>query len=181
MNDLNDTNVSNQIDHAPPLTTILKFTKASWIARVILACSFAIALSLPLIVVVFGSVGSFIRYTRGETLGFDELDKSFGDVTVGGNRTISFTLTNNSWSPIKILGCSVGCACTIPETLPMTVGPRETRPFRYTMRTSKTSKPEPLVLESILYTNNPRQREIHLTLSAILKARVPFPVGGPNP
>lgn len=173
-----DLDVTTQSSTCPEATTMVRTNRLSVVGRAVFAVSLSIALFFLTIGVTFGSVGTFIRYSRGETLVVDELDKSFGDVTVGENSTISFKLTNIGWSPIKILGCSIGCACTVPETLPMVVSPGETRPFRYTLRTRETSRPESIFLKSVLYTNIPRQREIHVTLSAVLKARDSSPTGG---
>jgi hypothetical protein len=71
----------------------------------------------------FGSQAAAVGYLRGEIIHADARIKSFGDQPIDTKTEVSFVLTNLTSRPIKIVGSSTTCSCTIAENLPMTIVP----------------------------------------------------------
>src|SRR6202034_3578924 len=95
--------------------------------------------------------------------------KSFGVATPGDRIDAFFMLANRGNDSIRILGCNASCNCVIPNDLPFTLGPSEKRKFFVsihmpTLEQMRTQKSTHLDLALTLFTSNPAQSRIRLSL-----------------
>ncbi len=139
-------------------------------AVILISTNLALLVMAVWAIASFGSIrGAVGYYLRGETLFFDSTEKSFGVASPGEKVTVAFRLTNRGRKPIRVLGCSAICTCTLPTDLPFTLGPNESRDVTLSIREPKRqvpqpSKPKDLSLEVTLFTNNAAQSRIPLTV-----------------
>jgi hypothetical protein len=122
----------------------------------------------------FGSIREAASYyLRGETLFVDSTTKSLGAAAPSEELPVSFRLTNRGKQPIRIVGCKTSCNCMLPRDLPFALAPHEVREFTLSIRMPSPanfrSQAGRLELQLILFTNNPQQPRI--PLSIIGKAR----------
>jgi len=125
----------------------------------------------------FGSIGGAISYyLKGETLFLDSTEKSLGIVSPGDQVGVTFKLTNRGRKQIRILGCQASCSCMIPDDLPFVLSPDESRDFTLSIRTPKPrgasdKKSIGMNLELTLFSNNPMQSRITLTIKGEIRDR----------
>jgi hypothetical protein len=74
---------------------------------------------------------------RGELLTVDPAVSDVGEATAGTARSFLVRLVNHSDQPIRVVGGTSSCACTVTSDLPMTVPPpREARSIEIRMKFS---------------------------------------------
>lgn len=64
------------------------------------------------------------------------------------------------------------CNCIVPDDLPFTLGPSETRGFKVSVRTEirKAGSPSELIDQPVtLFTTSPAQAEVHLTIKGEIR------------
>jgi hypothetical protein len=119
----------------------------------------------------FGSIREAASYyLRGETLFVDSTRKSFGAAAPGEELPVSFRLANRGNRPIRIVGCKTYCNCMLPNDLPFTLAPHQTRDFTLSLQMpgpeyAGSRASGRLELQLILFTNNPLQSRIALSIS----------------
>jgi len=111
----------------------------------------------------FGSFAAAMSAMRGDVLLVDQPLKSVDGIRPGTRVALRYALTNASNRPIKLIGVSTSCTCTLVEGLPITLAPSETRSITATITTREG---ESVLDGSIrLYTDHPRSAEIVLGYS----------------
>ena len=107
----------------------------------------------------FGSVSASLAYLRSEQLLIDQANKATTG-EAGGQVQISYDLTNWTDHPVRLLGSSTSCTCTILDGLPMTLAASETKAV---VATIVLDKAETRLAGSILvFTDDRRTPEIRL-------------------
>ena len=108
----------------------------------------------------------------GQVIAVDATTKSFGIVAPGDPIALTFHLTNRGSRPVRFVGCRAYCNCINPAELPFTLGSHESRDFAISLsnpvreaRTRNRAIEQPLVL----YTTNPAQAEIPLTIKGQIR------------
>lgn len=138
----------------------------------------ASGLGLVLLTVAIWAAGGFdaalraYLYMSGETLFIDSTTKSFGSVRAGDPTSVSFQLTNRGTEPVRIVGCLAYCNCIVPADLPITLNPSESRDFIISIHTFQRggeSGTRPFNQPVNLYTTNPAQAEIPLTVKGVVQ------------
>jgi len=121
----------------------------------------------------FGSLAAALSATQGDSLLVDQRLKSVDGIRPGSRVALRYALTNASGRPIKLIGMSSTCSCTVMEDLPMTLAVSETRSVTAMIRTREG---ESVLDGSIrLYTDDPRSAEIVLGYSLRLTPRSHHP------
>ncbi len=109
----------------------------------------------------------------GHALFVDSATKSFGVVEEGDPASVLFRLTNRGGEPVRVVGCMVYCNCIVPDNLPFTLSPSETRGFKISVRTriSKMGSPSESINQPVtLFTTSRVQAEIHLTINGEIRS-----------
>jgi hypothetical protein len=125
----------------------------------------------------FGSIQQAVGYyLRGETLSADMAEKSFGIVSPGDPIRVPFKLTNRGRESVRVLGCSASCICILPDDLPFTLNPNESRDFVLFVSNPKPGergsiKPSSLRFDITLFTNDPTQRRLPLVIKGEVRDR----------
>ncbi len=149
-------------------------TKPFRLVRVSSAAIVAGSLVLAFLIFATWAWGGFdwIRvaygYITGETILVDSHTKSFGVIPPGGSVTVTFKLTNLGHDAIRIVGCRSGCPCMVPDDLPFVLHSKESRDFTVSIGASenvRTSSVKTRRLRLTLFTTNPSQSQIPLTVS----------------
>ena len=111
----------------------------------------------------FGSMSAALAYLRGERLLVDESSKTIDDVRSGSEIVVRYGFTNWAAHPVKLLGMSSSCSCTVVEDLPMTLAASETKAVSVKI---KVDEGRPDFTGSIrVFTDDPRSPEIILSYS----------------
>jgi hypothetical protein len=66
----------------------------------------------------FGSVSATVDSRRGQSLLVDERAKSVSGVQAGSQVVVSYAVTNISDRPVRLIGASSSCSCTVIQDLP---------------------------------------------------------------
>jgi hypothetical protein len=125
----------------------------------------------------FGSVQQAVGYyLRGETVSADTAEKSFGIVSPGDPIKVLFKLTNRGREPVRVLGCDASCICIVPDDLPFSLDPNESRDFVVSIWNPKPGergsiKPSSLRFDITLFTNDPMQRRLPLVIRGEVRNR----------
>lgn len=130
----------------------------------------------------YGSVGNALAALRGEILVAHPATYRFGPVEPGRKITFEYKITNLSSAPVRLVGSHSSCSCTVPDRLPQTLAPRETRAVRIRFdvpeRMPATAEGTPIQQEVVIYTSDPSRPQI--TLALVGEVRRPDPSGGPR-
>ncbi len=86
----------------------------------------------------FGSVSAALASLRGERLSVSPGLIDMGEGAPAETRAASVELTNRTEQPIRLIGGSADCSCTVLGDLPVTVPPGESRSITITMNLPKT-------------------------------------------
>jgi hypothetical protein len=78
----------------------------------------------------FGSPRSAIEYVAGKSVLVRSQQRFAGEVSQSETATAIFDLQNASSKPIRVLGAKASCRCVAIDDLPLTLGPKETKPIR---------------------------------------------------
>jgi hypothetical protein len=90
-------------------------------------------------VVHFGSMDAAIAALRGERLSLDPAMVDMGQGVPGEERDASVELTNRTDKPIRLIGGTADCSCTVLGDLPVTIPSGESRSITVTMRLPKSA------------------------------------------
>ncbi len=130
----------------------------------------AISSSLTLIILAalagygrfrFGSFSAALDFARGEAILVDERAKMISGVHPGNQIVATYSLTNNSGRPLKLIGVVPSCTCTTVESLPLTLAPSETKTITARIKFSEAA---PNFSGSMrLFTDEPSSPEIVLS------------------
>lgn len=107
-----------------------------------------------------GSLTSALTHGRGNPLVVDQAMKTMVDVRPGAVVVVNYLLTNTSSRPIRVVGVSPSCTCTVVGDLPMTFAAFETRAITANIHTSEGNPP--LDGSITLFTDQPSASEILL-------------------
>lgn len=135
----------------------------SWLMRSALYANFALAACIVWAYVSFGSIRSALEFARGQRLVLETRSRSIGNVKPGSQLEITFNIANRGPQPVRIVGCGMACIGRAINDLPMLVEPRGTRPFA--IRLVMHRRPGAFEMPVILYTNDPAEPELTLTIS----------------
>ena len=108
----------------------------------------------------FGSVSATVDSLRGQLVLVDEHAKSISGVQAGSQVVVSYALTNISDRPVRLIGASPSCSCTVIQDLPMTLAASETRTVSARITTSEDNPNSSGTIR--LFTDEPRSPEIAL-------------------
>jgi hypothetical protein len=75
----------------------------------------------------YGSPTAALAQLRGERLSVSPGVVNFGDATGGETREAEIELTNRTEQPLRVVGGTYDCSCTVLHDLPLTMAPGETR------------------------------------------------------
>lgn len=99
--------------------------------------SAAAALTCLLVVVAwlgFGSTAAALAYFRGENLTVSPRMLDLGECTPGETRTSMVEVWNWTDRPVRLVGGTADCSCTVLDDLPVRIPPGESRPITITVR-----------------------------------------------
>ena len=85
---------------------------------------------------------------------------NLGDVASGRVNTCSYVIKNTNQVTVTLLGSKPSCSCTIVDGLPAKLAPSEEKEIR--LRIAAPEEPVPFFGNVILYTDDPRCRELGL-------------------
>ncbi len=152
-------------DTATTPTTVVTTRKGlSWLAT---ACMFFAFTVLGLVVWAFawcGSIAAAVHFARGDVVLARSYSASCGPILPGQSKTVAFELTNHASVPIRFLGRKTTCSCTVPEPMPFTMQPGESRPFSVEIKINAGAKPEALAQPVTLYSNSTGQSKLELLI-----------------
>jgi hypothetical protein len=77
----------------------------------------------------FGSLPAAIAYFRGERVSVEPRLIDVGEGAPGQSREVSVTVMNWTEQPIRLVGGTADCSCTVLDDLPVTIPGRESRSF----------------------------------------------------
>ena len=127
----------------------------------------------------YGSIGNAIAALRGEVLIVHPETHRFGPVEPGQKVTLEYTLTNLRPVPVRLVGSHSSCSCTVPDRLPQTLGPWETRAVRVRFDTPEqipaAAEGTQFHQEVVIYTSDPSRPQV--TLALVGEVRRPNPSG----
>ena len=111
----------------------------------------------------FGSIAAAFSAMRGDLLLVDQPLQSVDGIRPGARVTLRYTFTNVSGHPIKLIGATSSCTCTMMEDLPLTLAASETRSVTAIIKTRES----PPVFDGsiVVYTDERRCAEIVLGYS----------------
>ncbi|MBI2805192.1 MAG: DUF1573 domain-containing protein [Planctomycetes bacterium] len=101
---------------------------------------FAISISLYAIAFAgYGSIPAAIAHLRGERISVQPRLADVGTGTLGDQREAEIDVTNWTEHPIRLIGGTADCSCTVLGDLPLTIPPNETRTVKVDV--AMTGKP----------------------------------------
>ena len=119
---------------ARPDLAVLKDKPASTLTAAVVpaACGFGgvVALSglvLGLAYFTFGSVPAAVAYFRGERVSVLPRLVDVGEGFLGERRSVNVELANWTDKPIRVIGGTADCSCSVLADLPMTIPPKQVR------------------------------------------------------
>jgi len=115
----------------------------------------------------FGSIRGAISYANGRCLSVEEESKSFGTLEPGQEAVVTYHIVNHGRSPVRIIGCRIGCIGRPADALPFTIEPRGSAPLRLLIRAP--SARSPTTFPVLLYTNDTSQPQLRLTLTGVVE------------
>ncbi|MBI2807076.1 MAG: DUF1573 domain-containing protein [Planctomycetes bacterium] len=86
----------------------------------------------------YGSIDAALASLRNERLSLQPALVDMGEGIAGEERDASVELTNWTEHPIRLIGGTADCSCTVLGDLPITIPPGESRSITVTMRLPKT-------------------------------------------
>ncbi len=75
----------------------------------------------------FGSVPAAVAYFRGERVSVEPRLVDVGEGTAGESREVAVIVSNWTDQPIRLIGGTADCSCTVLDDLPVTIPPKESR------------------------------------------------------
>jgi hypothetical protein len=111
----------------------------------------------------FGSIPKAVASLRGENLIADELSKIV-NVDSGKPFSIDYTITNLTFSPIKLIGANMSCSCTSIDDLPLTIAPSKSRTIKVNVNAPGGESNFSGQVE--LFTDDPHRRTLVLAFVA---------------
>lgn len=108
----------------------------------------------------FGSTRAAVAWWTGKFLAVDASQKNFGVGVVGERKSVTFQITNIGPSAIRLVGFRSGCACTMPERLPIILAAGQSIPFRVNIQLIKEDLD--FAMPFAIYTSSITQRELWL-------------------
>jgi hypothetical protein len=109
--------------------------------------------------------GTTARDQKGGALSVDAPVKSFGDAPSGKRVAVTFTLTNRSARPIRVVGATLFCGlhgCLAIDNLPLEIPPLSNRDFVVCV---ETRGPGQLAGELTLFSDSPGQPQTVLGIN----------------
>lgn len=73
----------------------------------------------------FGSVAAAVAYFRGERVSVQPRLVEVGEGVPGEQRTVTVELANWTDKPVRLIGGTTGCSCTVLNDLPLTIPAKE--------------------------------------------------------
>jgi hypothetical protein len=86
----------------------------------------------------FGSHAAAIAFLRGERMSVGPRLADLGEAAPGDSRDATVVLWNWTDSPVRLIGGTADCSCTVLNDLPVTIPARESRPVTVRVRMSAT-------------------------------------------
>ena len=102
----------------------------SWFAALLISVNLLLAIAVVGALLWFGSLATAVQVLGGRPLVVDATTKSFGVAEPGQTVEVTFNLVNYGSQPCRIVGATVGCACTVPQDVPFSIAPGETKSLR---------------------------------------------------
>ena len=136
-----------------------------WPIAVIVSTNLILLLLLGWVFVRFGSVSACAGLRQRARLTVDVAERSFGILAPGESKTLSYRLSNYDIMPVRIVGAATGCSCHTPEDeeLPFEISAGGSKTF--TIKFHAYGDPRAVSLPIDLYTNNPAQPKLVLTIA----------------
>ena len=92
------------------------------------------AILLGLAIFGFGSVAAAIASLRGERISIHPRLADVGAAEIGTDRQVKVEVTNWTDQPVRLIGGTQDCSCTVLADLPVTVPPQQTRSLAVNIR-----------------------------------------------
>jgi len=92
------------------------------------------ALLIGLVTVSFGSVPAAIAHLRGDRISVQPSVIDVGKGESGAEREISVKVANWTDKPIRLIGGTTDCSCTVLNDLPVTIPAKQSRPVTVSLR-----------------------------------------------
>lgn len=137
-----------------------------WLATTALFLGLTLAGLAVLAAVRFGSIRSAIGYARGQYIVADHATKSFGVASVSDWPSVTYTITNQTPGAVRLAGCNTVCTCTVPDKLPLSLSPGESKDLTIRYRPSNRSL---VHVPAIVYTTCPEQPQLPLWVDGEIK------------
>jgi Protein of unknown function (DUF1573) len=165
-----------RLDQLLPERTKPRWT--SWFFALIVFLTINVILLVGFARIRFGSLGTALKYARGEVLIADSATKSFGVGNLPKSVEVPFLLTNYGSEPVRLLGFKATCNCTTPDSLPLVIKSNESKRFNIHVRTVVLPDRRPYTVKVTLFTSAPSQRETRLRITGMLVKETNSPRAG---
>jgi hypothetical protein len=86
----------------------------------------------------FGSVRAAVAHFRGDRVAVQPAMIDVGKGESGESREVDVEVSNWTDSPVRLIGGTADCSCTVLNDLPVTIPAKETRPVKVRLRMSGT-------------------------------------------
>ena len=139
-------------------------TTGGWLRDALILTNMGFLILICWSMIRFGSLQGALNYAIGGRLGVVAAERSFGIVPSGSVPEVEFQLDNMSYRSVRVLGAEMGCAVTINDEIPFSVGPRERKTVHF-----KVAPPAAMIgaarFDISLLTNVADQPQVPLIIS----------------
>jgi hypothetical protein len=137
------------------------------------------AILVGLAILIFGSVPAAIASLRGERISIYPRLADVGAAEVGAERRVSLDVTNWTEQPIRLIGGTRDCSCTVLADLPITIPPKETRSLTVGIRLK--GKPGIFTRKAALLVDDEGFQKITFRLTGRILAKEDIEMAGETP
>jgi hypothetical protein len=137
---------------------------------IIFMTTLSLATVLSTATIMHGSLWAGIAALRGDVIQVDEETKNLGSIAPGQAISVRFVLRNLRKYPVKIVGSTTSCGCTVVDDLPAELKPSERRTLIATLRVTAEDKGD-LKQYVELHTDSRKQPHIYLAILGAVKDR----------
>ncbi len=150
-----------------PDTTVEKRTSWSWMKDAFIFTNLCFLILVAWSVVKYGDVGSALHSDNKPREDVLSVNPAVQVEFSEGGAVADFHLANLSDKPVRVVGTQMGCAVSILEDIPFTIGPSAKKSLAFSIQFPKEAVGETR-LDILLFTNLPEQRQIPLVITGTL-------------
>jgi len=117
----------------------------------------------------FGSRHDAWLYARGARVVIEPATFRTQSGKSGDTRKAVFVIRNLTSEPVRVLGVTTSCSCLSTDELPVTIGPRSSRPMRVSIKLGG-DQPGPIQQVIAYHTDHPTASNLRGTILGIILA-----------